>query len=311
MFFEPAKGAAVPQLLPPSKLYAANALSGATWSAMLALGAMAGGATAALVGVRTAFLINAASFGLSALFVARAKIPDLPDREPTADRDAGGPFSGLREGLSYLACHPAQRSLLMLKAGALLSGGSFVLVTVFAEQLFAREGSFFGDKGILMGIMLAGRGLGALAMPFAMERFTGSSVRGVSRALLFAFPLCVLFFCAFSQAPMVWFAAGALFFAHGGTSTIWVGSSQLLQLTVPNRVLGRVLSVDLALVTLSVAFVNAVVAAALVRGVAPRTAALGLGCTFLLPFAAWVRAHRKHLPALERAAEDSPSRRSL
>ena len=306
MFFEPAKGAAIPQLLPASKLYAANALAGATWSAMLAFGAMAGGATAALVGVKMAFVLNAASFALSAVFVAGAKIPDLP--RATVPPGAEPAHHGLREGVSYLATHPAQRSLLSLKAGALLSGGAFVLVTVFADQLFADPSSLFGQKGILMGLMLAGRGLGALVMPFAMERFTGSDVRGVSRALLVAFPMCVLFFCLFSQAPAVWLAAGALFFAHGGTSTVWVGSSQLLQITVPNRVLGRVLSVDLALVTLSVAAVNAVIAVALGRGMAPRVVAFGLGCAFLLPLAAWVRAYRKYLPELERAGQASIER---
>lgn len=300
MFFEPAKGAAIPQVVPASKLYSANALGGATWSAMLALGAMAGGATAALVGVKTAFIVNAASFALSALFVARAKIPDLP---PAPKAAAGPELGGMREALAYLRRHPAQRSLLTLKSGALFSGGAFVLVTVFAEELFADPSSVLGQKGILMGLMLAGRGLGALVMPFAMERVTGSDVRGVSRAVLLAFPLSIIFFCVFSQAPMVWIAAAALFFAHGATSTVWVGSSQLLQVTVPNRVLGRVLSVDLALVTLAVALINTIIAFALGRGMPPRAVAFGLGCAFVLPSAIWVRAYRVHLAELVRAAK--------
>jgi MFS family permease len=297
MLFEPAKGAAIPQVLPASKLYAANALSGATWSAMLALGAMTGGAVASLVGMRMAFVVNAISFAASAVFVARARVPDLVSSERGV---AGGASMGA--GLAYLRDHPPQRSLLVLKAGALFSGGVFVLVAVFADQLFGDPSSVFGKQGILMGMMLAGRGLGALVMPFAFERVTGSSVRGVARALLLAFPLPIVFFSAFSQAPVVGVAAVALFFAHGGTSMIWVGSSQLLQVTVPNRVLGRVLSVDLALVTLAVAVVNAAIATALRAGVPPRAVALGLAVAFALPYAAWIRAYRRHLPALEHAA---------
>jgi hypothetical protein len=156
---------------------------------------------------------------------------------------------------------------------------------------------------MLVGMMLAGRGLGALVMPFVMGRITGSDVRGVSRALLVGFPLAIVFFCLFSQAPVVGIAAAALFFAHGGTATIWVSSTQLLQVTVPNRVLGRVLSVDLALVTLAVAIVNAIVAAALRQGVGPRTVAFALGCAFILPFVAWMRTYRRHLAELERAAK--------
>lgn len=310
MLFEPARGAAIPQIVPASGLYAANALGGATWSAMLAIGAMAGGATAALVGVKSAFVLNAASFALSAVFVALAKVPDLPNDERTSRSTSEQGASsrrktgGILEGIRFLRDHPAQRSLLTLKAGALFSGGVFVLISVFADELFADPRSAFGRKGVLMGTMLAGRGLGALALPFVMGRIAGSDVRGISRALLVGFPLAIVFFCAFSGAPTVWVAALALFFAHGGTATIWVSSTQLFQVTVPNRVLGRVLSIDLALVTLSVAVINALVAAALVRGVGPRTVALAIGCAFSLPFAGWIRTHHRHLGALERAAKE-------
>jgi MFS family permease len=235
---------------------------------------------------------------LSAFFVARAKVPDL--EVAATNKEQPSAISNLREGAKYLSDHPAQRSLLFLKSGALFSGGIFVIVTVFADQLFADPTSPLGKKSLLMGVMLAGRGFGALVMPFLVERVTGSSVRGVGRALLFAFPLCIVFFSAFSQAPSVWIAFACLFLAHGGTSTIWVGSSQLFQVTVPNRVLGRVLSVDFALVTLSVAAINTIVAFALARSMPPRLVALGVGLLFSVPFFAWLRAYRRYLPTLEK-----------
>jgi hypothetical protein len=111
-----------------------------------------------------------------------------------------------------------------------------------------------------------------------------------------------VFFSVFARAPAVAVAAIALFFAHGATSTVWVGSSQLLQLTVPNRILGRVLSIELALVTIVIAAVNAVLATALRSGVDPRDAALGLALAFSVPLAAWAWAYRRHVPALEEAA---------
>src|SRR5512132_2951148 len=51
-FFEPARAAALPQIVPPHALLAANSLSGATWSAMLAIGAALGGFIAAALGPR-------------------------------------------------------------------------------------------------------------------------------------------------------------------------------------------------------------------------------------------------------------------
>src|SRR5437763_812943 len=37
-FFEPARSAAIPQVVEPRALFAANSLAGASWSAMLAIG---------------------------------------------------------------------------------------------------------------------------------------------------------------------------------------------------------------------------------------------------------------------------------
>jgi len=276
----------------------------------IVIGSMLGGATAALVGLKAAFALNAASFALSALFVWRAKVPDGASAAGT-EAPAFAPLRDMRDGATYLRDHPAQRSLLMLKAGALLSGGVFVLVAVFADEIFASPSSIFGQKSILMGLLLTGRGLGALVMPFVFARLLGSHVRGVARAVLVAFPMCVVFFAVFSQAPAVGVAMLALFFAHGATSTVWVGSSQLLQVTVPNRVLGRVLSVDLALVTISVAIVNSIIATVLHHHAPPRLVALGLALAFLLPLAGWLYAYAKHLPTLELAntsEENEPSR---
>jgi hypothetical protein len=140
-------------------------------------------------------------------------------------------------------------------------------------------------------------------MPFLVERFTGSHLRGLARALTVAFPLAIFGFIAFSQAPNVWLAMLALFFAHGGTSTVWTGAAQLYQVTVPNRILGRVLSIDLALVTLAVAAINTAIAALLARDTPPRHAAFLLGLAFIAPYAVWLRSRRKHLDALERAAQ--------
>ena len=52
-FFEPARGAALPQLVPPRHLAAANALGAMAWSVMFALGAALGGVVADLFGWRT------------------------------------------------------------------------------------------------------------------------------------------------------------------------------------------------------------------------------------------------------------------
>lgn len=296
--FEPARGAAIPQVVPEPKLFAANALGSATWSAMLGVGALLGGYTASFLGRRAAFAVDAASFVASALFVAAARVPARADLES----ERRHPLREAREGLAWLRAHPAQRSLLVLKPGALLTGGFFVLITVFADQVFT------GDNAVTMGLLFGARGVGALAMPFVLHRFFGGDVRGVARTISFCFPLAILCFAAFSRAPTVPLAGAALCFAYGGTATVWVGSTQLLQVTVPNRVLGRVLSAELGFVTITVALAGTAVGACLRQGASPRVVALGLAASLAIPFVAWMHAKRKHLTALREAGAVKPQR---
>lgn len=293
MFFEPARGAAIPQLLSASSLYSANLLSGATWSAALALGGLAGGVTAALIGRKAAFIANAASFLLSAWFVMRARIPPLPRKTRAEGDPLPHPLRDLKDGLSYLRANAPQRSLLVLKAGALSSGAFFVLLTVFADRVFE------GKQALTMGVLLGCRGVGALVMPFVAERLSGRDVRGLGRALVVAFPVAAIGFFAFARAPSIALAGVALFFAHGATSAIWIGSAQLLQVTVPNHVLGRVLAVELLLVTLAIAASGAAVGWLLDGlALAPRDAATALAAVLLVPFVLWTFAWRRHASAL-------------
>src|SRR4029077_2466040 len=72
-FFEPARTATIPNVTSPEELLPANALSSATWSAMLALGASIGGVVTAVAGRNVAFAINAVSFFASAFFIGQTR----------------------------------------------------------------------------------------------------------------------------------------------------------------------------------------------------------------------------------------------
>lgn len=293
--FEPARGAATPQIVPTRLLYAANTLGSATWSAMLAIGTVVGGLFTAALGREAAFEINAASFVLSAIFVWRAKIPALPRIEARAARPS--PARDLVDGLAYLRDHPAQRAIAFAKAGALLWGGIAVIVSVFADRLFRPT-----DVAISTGIMYGGRGLGAFVVPFVMARVFGETPRGLVRSIQWAFPVAFAAFSAFSLGLGVAPCAGALFVAHGATATVWVSSAQLLQMTVPNRVLGRVLSVELLLLTVALASSSGLAALLMGRfGLSPQRTGFAIAALLLPPFVYFTYVARRHTAALERA----------
>ena len=108
VFFAPAKSAAIPQVVPPDLLTPANALSLATQNLMPMLGiALSGTLLGALYLISPSYfflgaiLLNALSFAVSALFVAR--LPTLtPARSATSLGMAAQGLQDLKEGLHYL-----------------------------------------------------------------------------------------------------------------------------------------------------------------------------------------------------------------
>ncbi|MGH9318967.1 MAG: MFS transporter, partial [Vicinamibacteria bacterium] len=71
--FFPTRSAMLPEIVTAPELGAANAITSATWSVMLATGAAMGGLVAGVFGVYTAFVVDSLTFLLSAYFIARIK----------------------------------------------------------------------------------------------------------------------------------------------------------------------------------------------------------------------------------------------
>ncbi len=74
-FFEPAKTAAIPSIVEDRELVAANAISSVTWSAMLTIGAAIGGMITGWFGTDVAFVLDAATYLLSAALIASIRVP--------------------------------------------------------------------------------------------------------------------------------------------------------------------------------------------------------------------------------------------
>ena len=78
IFFDAARSASVPNTIAPEDLHTAYTLSAATWSIMLALGAGLGGLLLNVVGLQGVFLIDSATYALSAVFVIWLRLPPTP-----------------------------------------------------------------------------------------------------------------------------------------------------------------------------------------------------------------------------------------
>ena len=285
-FFEPARTATIPNVTSAEELLPANALSSATWSAMLAIGASVGGLVTAVAGRNVAFVINAASFFASAGFIAMTRFDATPAGAPAATGWAAlTGLADLVEGFRYVRGRAHVAALLFVKAGWGLAGGVLLLLTIFGQRVFPIAGSTAAGIGVLYGARGVGAGLG----PIALRWILGAEPRTLRRSIGPAYLVVAVFYVALAASPTLALAAASVLFAHVGGSILWVFSTVLLQLEVPDRFRGRVFAAELMLVALTTSASSFLTAVALDRaGWSPRTMALTLGLLFSVPAGVWM-----------------------
>ena len=278
-FFEPARSATMPSIVPREQLVAANAISTGTWSAMLAIGASLGGGVTVLFGRDAAFVINSVSFFASALFLYRMRVPP---RDPNGRAVLG--LRGVIDGLSYMRAHGEVARIAFIKGGWAIVGGALLLLTVFGDRVFRIGNS--SDAGI--GILFAARGIGALTGSVVVSLIAakqGNLIRLIAPAYFIA-GAC---YAALAIVPTIWLAAAVVIAAHIFGSILWVSSNVLLQMKVPDEFRGRVFSAELiamALVQSGVAYVTGL---ALDRGQSdPRALAAIVGFALWIPAVLWI-----------------------
>jgi MFS family permease len=284
-FFEPARTAIIPSFTTADELMPANALSSAMWSAMLAIGASLGGIVTAVAGRNVAFEINAASFFASAIFIRRTEYKAARAREAPAGIASLTGVTDLVEGFRYMRRQSHVAALLCVKAGWGLAGGVLLLLTIYGQRIFPVGGSTAAGIGVLY----SARGVGAGLGPIALRWILGQHPQTLRRVIGPAYFLVAVFYIGLSAAPTLPLAALCVLCAHVGGSILWVFSTVLLQMEVPDRFRGRVFAVELALVTLTTSISSYWTAFALDRaGWSPRTLSFIVGALFCAPGLLWM-----------------------
>jgi MFS transporter len=285
-FFEPARTATIPNVTSAEELLPANAVSSATWSAMLAVGASVGGLATAIFGRDIAFVLNALSFFASAFFIGRTRYDaSPPHRDPRHGFKAIVGITDLVEGLRYVRAQRHVAALMCVKAGWGLAGGVLLLLTVFGQRVFpVGAGSAAG-----IGILYGARGVGAGIGPIALRWILGQGAKSLRRTIGPAFFMVGGFYVALSAAPTLPIAAIAVLLAHFGGSVLWVFSTVLLQMEVPDQFRGRVFAAELAFVTLVTSLSSYFTAYGLDHaGWSPRLLSFTLGALFCIPGITWL-----------------------
>lgn len=224
--FNPAASSALPALVDEDDIVGANS---AVWSAavisQIALAPVAG-LLVATAGARSAFILNALTYLVSAALLVRLPMMHQPIRSAT--RHLAEVVEGLRAIRTnrFLVVLAGVQGLAALSAGAT----SALLVVLAEDHLDLRTSQF--------GLLIAAIGVGAGLGPLVLQRLVHDVRR---RGWLFGpYLLRGLVDLVLAASTSFGVALGALAAYGVGTSTGNVTYNSVLQTTVPDRMRGRV-----------------------------------------------------------------------
>jgi len=163
--------------------------------------------------------------------------------------------------------------------------GSIDIITALYARSVFRVGQ---DGATALGLMFTAFGVGAVAGPLIANRLGDSSVIWLRRAILGGFLCMPIAWLIVGTAPSLSIVLIGCILRGMGGSINWTYSDVLLQMTVPNQLLGRVFAFDFAIFTLAASislwltgYINDAFQ------MAPRTIVLILALGSIVPFMLW------------------------
>jgi MFS family permease len=228
----PAIFALVPRVAGEDHITEANAYLELARYGGATLGPLLGGALSAALGVRTALLIDAATFVVVGVAAVALRVRRRPVAEPSAEEAVGRRVRAMREGFMFLARDRLLRIVALAHAAMLLFAGAENVAFVF----FVKDVLHAGDAGF--GIFVATWTLGMVAGIVLV----GRRIRVANLAL--AYLLAMLFGRAAvtlaGALPFVLVALPAFLSGGGGNGIENVTSRSLIHHRSPENLRGRV-----------------------------------------------------------------------
>ena len=230
-----ARSAAIPALVEREDLRLANALLGLTWSLMFTLGLALGGFASEILSPKGAIFLDAWTF-VAAAWVAFT----LPSLRPEVG-DEGPPRPGFADMLRawrFVSDKPRLMATVLAKTPpCLANAGAWVTLNLVAgERLSAMSTAL--ALGVMQSVRAIGTGIGPLLPARLLPRnpLVGTAVAFVGFALFVGF-------------DWVWLSVVALGLWGIGQGHNWVVSTAELQASIPDHLLGRIIAIDLSLLS--------------------------------------------------------------
>ncbi len=282
----PAKQSFLIEMVGKENLMNAIALNSAAFNAARVIGPTIAGFVIGHIGIAACFYINALSF----LAVITGLLKMRFDPEDIKKPKKSGIREELKEGLKYILSEPKIYTLIV--SVGIISFFGFPYITFL--PVYARDILKTGPAGlgVLMGVTGAGAFTGAIGLAIRGD-FKRKGIYLTVSGIIFSAALLI-----FSLSTTVWLSYSMLFIVGWGALSQIATSNSLIQIAVPDRLRGRVMS-SFTMVFLGMATLGNLVIGGLALYVDIQ-AALGIGAKFCLLGTAWLLWRRSELITDER-----------
>ena len=289
--FEPGRSALVPNVArDEGELSVANALSSSTWAITFALGSGIGGLVSYHAGREALFVMNAASFIVSALLLGRMQVTEThAEGQPPFRLSELIDFRPVLDGMRYMLSNRRLLATMSVKVGMGLMGAHWVILPVLGEQVFP-----LGAKGgaLSMSLLMSARGVGSLIGSSLSGYWARNDQARMRMGIFWSFLFSTAAGMLLAGAPTLALACLAVAASHAGSSTTWVLSTTMLQSMTEDRFRGRVFSADFSGLFLLMSAVSYASSQAVDAGVSIRVVAFCAGAVGIIPAAAWLACQR-------------------
>ena len=230
-FLQPARTALAAAMIP--RELQANAITwrSTTWQLGAVVGPALGGLLNAAVGPRGSYLADGLLVVVALLALAAIRFRSMP----AAAKDDAPIWQSLTTGFRFLRGQQILLGAMTLDLFSVLFGGAVALLPIFVVEILHT-----GAWGL--GLLRAAPAVGALIVSVALVWLP--PMRRVGRTLLFAVAAFGVFTIAFGMARSIWLSFVCLALSGAADMISVVVRSTLLQLLVPDHLMGRVTSVN-------------------------------------------------------------------
>ncbi len=205
-FFTPTYQATIPLVTGKDDYGQAISLSGATYETLGVLGPGIAGGVAVLIGARSIFYLDAATFLISALLILTLPRSLNAPRDPTESSSATTTWRDVRDGTVRLWADAPMRYALLLEFVASVTGALVLVNTVGLVRGSLNLGNL--EYGLVMGAFGIGATLAALAAG-ALERRLPRTRFVLLGAIVTTLAVILANLVGFAPLLALWLVAGA------------------------------------------------------------------------------------------------------